>query len=278
VKELQEMLEESLKFSLLYMLIAALIGCSGFKYVIEPLPEQSPTAQTPQLIAVGAFPFERAYRTNISPNFYGEYEIYWTGGITVSFRAPWPAAIEVTVNGEIIQESKSNIVSNDGLGSYLIAHTKVSQGSVIADWEVDIIPNQFLIKMRNFFTVNIYIRNLSINPKETSKEKVSYPLVIKIKQPCPTFHMMFSPLGYTSPFGFTHRYNPMTRSIEIWKNTTLVYSHVRVGNGAWEVFYYQHIPYEAIILEHRAAHHEIYLIALGETRNSGIQIGFLSCK
>lgn len=277
-------MRKGLLFLLFCLSFTELTGCSGFQHLAEPFPEQSPAAKMPilVLVAVPAVHFYGnvvRYSTSVQPNSHGEYEILsdtvGTSGIIVSFRTPWPSAIEVRING--ISLPKSAIKA--GHQYYRIINTTLSQKSPIADWEVEIKPSRPVL-MWSMPTFVIEIRNLSMNPNKTDKEKVSSPLVIKVTQPCPDSPQMFTPLGEISPFGFSRRDNPSTNSIEIWKGETHIYSHVRVWQGAREeVFYNQEIPDEAIILEHGFfGHRQIYIIKLGASQNSWKQIGSWVCR
>jgi len=354
------------KIRLLVLLFCAfsvvVTGCDLFRQIRET----APAAKTPALVSVLAVLPGLGW-TNVGPNPSKEYEILPIGapgvpkGIKILFRAPYPSEIEVDVDGTVLEKTDNQDRIADleakGLGRYDTVRIGVPDNTAMSDWEIALVPPS---GKRTGPRFEINIRNLSINPNLTGKDKVSDPLKILVVErrkfslevtkvgtgtgtvtssplgincgsdceedygssltvtltttassdsrflgwsgsctgrgPCTvtlngvakmataTFERNYSTGNFTamqqtSPCGYVASSTSDGKWIEISLGNTRIYSHLRQGQGSWDVWFNQIVCESAVIRERGvpmaapSGRQRITMVVLGKTAASGRAVG-----
>lgn len=146
---------------------------------LTPIVNISPPALTPVLEAVLK---PGSIRKVVGRNTGGEFEVLPSRSVILLLRAPWPSTIQVQLDGADLEKvdldavGRQEELDSKDLGYFSLANI-THPSRTDAYWEVVVSPP---VSKRKGPEFTMQVRNLSINPNVSGRDKLSDPLAIHI--------------------------------------------------------------------------------------------------
>jgi hypothetical protein len=157
------------------VLLLADIGCNP-----QSVINQSPAAKRPVLTTISTVVPSTCAWTDAVANVAGNWEIlpsgHPTGDIRVKFKAPYPTALYIDIDGQhVISEFDNTQTVVDGY--YKINSVNLASAKDTFDWDITVTPP---VSLRMEIQFRLNIADVSINPNYSGTDKTSSPLALQI--------------------------------------------------------------------------------------------------